>query len=63
MQINRAAVGALTLGISEASFGSEMKNCRDVGSKTTWAQGEASVKGELDNFVILMRNNLIALGY
>ena len=62
-QINRAAFGAMTFGISEASFGSAMKNCKESGSKTTWAQGEASVKGELDNFVILMRNNLIALGY
>lgn len=62
-QINRAAFGAMTFGMSEAMFGSEMKDCREDGSKTTWAQGEASVKGELDNLVILMRNNLIALGY
>ena len=62
-QINRAAFGAMTLGMSEAAFNSEMKDCKEDGSKTTWAQGEASVKGELDNLVILMRNNLIALGY
>ena len=63
VQINRGAMGAMSFGISEASFSSEMKNCRDRGSKTTWADGSASAKSELDNLVILMRNNLIALGY
>lgn len=63
IQVNRGAMGAMSFGISEASFPASMKNCRDVGSKTTWATGQSSAKPDLDSLVILMRNNLIELGY
>lgn len=60
---NRGALAAMSFGISEAYISKAMKECRDVGSKTMWAEGEKSVKSELDNLVIVIRNNLIALGY
>lgn len=63
MQLKRGTAGAMTFGMSEASFPESMKNCRDQGSKTNWAIGINSAKAELDNLAILIRNNLIALGY
>lgn len=60
---NRGALAAMSFGISEAYISKAMKECRDVGSKTMWADGEHSVKSELDNFIIVMRNHLIQLGY
>lgn len=63
LHANRGALAAMSFGISEAYISRAMKECRDVGSKTMWAEGEKSVKSELDNLVIVIRNNLIALGY
>lgn len=62
-QVNRGAMAALTIGLSELYSSKAEKECRDVGSKTMWAEGVKSVKSELDNLVIVIRNNLIALGY
>lgn len=63
IQANRGAMAALSVGISEAYTPSSMKHCRDEGSKTTWAMGETSTRSELNNLAILVRNNLIELGY
>jgi hypothetical protein len=63
IQLNRGTAGALTLGMSEAGFPAEMKNCKSTGSKTGWAVGTKSVKSELEQFSILLRNNLMSLEY
>ena len=63
MQASRGTAAALSFGISEAYIPSSMKNCKKAGSKTMWAAGENSARHELEQLVILIRNNLIALGY
>lgn len=63
LQANRGTLGAMSFGISEAYIPAAMKSCREKGSKTTWAQGTKSAKAELDQLVVLIRNNLMALGY
>lgn len=61
-QVRRGSYAAISLGLSEAYTAREQKECRAVGSKTQWAQGDNSAKSELDSFIVLVRNNLIALG-
>lgn len=63
LQANRGAFGAMSFGISEAYIPASMKSCKDKGSKTDWAVGTKSAKADLDQLVVLMRNNLMALGY
>lgn len=61
-QVKRGQYAAISLGLSEAYTAREQKECRAVGSKTQWAQGDNSAKAELENLIVLIRNNLIALG-